>query len=161
MTTEEMQNTLTGVITGLSLLKDRMDQSQTRMDQFEQQRRAHEESSQRWQEQFEQQLQLSQTRMDQIALQVQSLSESSRTYLQSLEILGNALQTQADQFDLLHASLKQLSAAQKHTDTILEKIAAAQFQSDERLTRLEESIHQLTLTVDRYLSARLNGGSQN
>lgn len=34
-------------------------------------------------------------------------------------------------------------------------------QSDERLTRLETSVQKLSDTVDRYLSARLNGGSKN
>ena len=33
--------------------------------------------------------------------------------------------------------------------------------SDERTTQVEASVQKLSDTVDRYLSARLNGGSQN
>lgn len=34
-------------------------------------------------------------------------------------------------------------------------------QTNERMTRLEATVQKLSETVDRYLSARLNGGSQN
>ncbi len=33
--------------------------------------------------------------------------------------------------------------------------------SDERMTQVEASVQKLSDTVDRYLSARLNGGSKN
>ncbi len=34
-------------------------------------------------------------------------------------------------------------------------------QTNKRMTRLEATVQKLSDTVDRYLSARLNGGSQN
>lgn len=34
-------------------------------------------------------------------------------------------------------------------------------QANERMTRLETTVQKLSDTVDRYLSARLNGGSRN
>lgn len=34
-------------------------------------------------------------------------------------------------------------------------------EADERLTRLEATVQKISDTVDRYLSARLNGSSQN
>ena len=77
----------------------------------------------------------------------------------------------ADIFRALdHAAqnISDITAVQNRTTKTVEKLLAAQVRaekrqdnSDERLTRLETTVQKLSDTVDRYLSARLNGGSKN
>lgn len=62
-------------------------------------------------------------------------------------------------------SLHDIFQALEITNQALQRIALHQEQyekrSDKRLTRLETTVQRLSDTVDRYLSARLNGSSRN
>jgi hypothetical protein len=40
---------------------------------------------------------------------------------------------------------------------VIHLLAESQVRADQRLTRVEETVQQLAVTVDRYLNARLNG----
>ncbi len=81
-------------------------------------------------------------------------------------------------FEALHhaaQNISQITVVQNRTSIAIEKLLEAQaradkrqarserqqVQSEERLVRLEDAVKQLTVTVDRYLNARLNGGSKN
>jgi chromosome segregation ATPase len=80
-----------------------------------------------------------------------------------------------EQFDIIFAALhhasqniSEITEVQNRTTVAIEKLLAAQARankrqdkSDERLARLETTVQRLSDTVDRYLSARLNGGSKN
>lgn len=65
-------------------------------------------------------------------------------------------------------NISEITAVQNRTTKAIDKLLAAQARADKRqdnsdgrLTRLETTVQRLSDTVDRYLSARLNGGSKN
>lgn len=118
-----------------------------------------------------------------------SLKERANTQEQSLEVLTQIVQSVAvnqqklsgnlitlfDTVNKLTDDVQKLDERQKRTDEHFERLAEVQFRSDERIERLAEAqsrtedqltnlsatVDQLSQTVDRYLSARLNGNSQN
>ncbi len=118
-----------------------------------------------------------------------SLKERADTREQALEVLAPMVQAVAADQQKLSANLitlfdtvnrltdnvQRLDDRQKRTDEYFDRLAEVQFRSDERIERLAEAqvhteaqlvnlsatVDQLSKTVDRYLSARLNGNSQN
>ncbi|MDQ3010841.1 MAG: hypothetical protein M3X11_09095 [Acidobacteriota bacterium] len=118
-----------------------------------------------------------------------SLKERANTQEQSLEVLTQIVQSVAvnqqklsgnlitlfDTVNKLTDDVQKLDERQKRTDEHFERLAEVQFRSDERIERLAEAqsrtedqltnlsatVDQLSQTVDRYLSARLNSNSQN
>lgn len=93
---------------------------------------------------------------------------------------ANAWREGADrQFDTIFEALDQASETIRQTainqlryeqqanermmrvEATVQRVSDNQKLADERLTRLEKTVQKLSNTVDRYLAARLNGGSKN
>lgn len=64
----------------------------------------------------------------------------------------------SEQFAVIFQALDQ--AAETIRQTAIQQ-QRYETQTNERMTRLEATVQKLSDTVDRYLSARLNGGSKN
>jgi hypothetical protein len=75
----------------------------------------------------------------------------------------------SEQFTIIFQALDQAAETirqtaiqqQRYEKEANKRMTQYEQQSNERLTRLETTVQKLSDMVDRYLGARLNGGSQN
>jgi predicted phage gp36 major capsid-like protein len=90
--------------------------------------------------------------------EMREVKDEHRFFKEHFNNIFRALDLSAQNFDRINQN-------QKYTDKILARLEKTMQKhaesSNERLTRIETTVERLSQSVDRYLSARLNGSSQN
>ena len=113
------------------------------------------------------------TKVEKAEHDITYLKSDAQDFRYGLEAVFEALNRISDQQEKFWQTQAKIQATQDRTEEIVEKLAAKQFEyeerqaraderqarADERQARADERLDHLTQTVDRYIASRNNGSN--
>ncbi len=99
------------------------------------------------------------TKIEKAEHDITYLKSDAQDFRYGLEAVFAALNRISDQQEKFWQTQAKIQATQDRTEEIIEKLAAKQFEYEERQARADERLDHLTQTVDRYIASRHNGSN--